>query len=153
MSLKRWGKKSFQNHQLLLDCLPQGGEGNLAVNGCIVFQSFYEVFFHLLQLKITPPWPQAGRIRIFQIQQNVLEKYFSQLLRSKRLKSLNQIQRININAIYENISNQMEGSGKRAVHPHLFSRYKVAHLRIPNAERPQMAGFMHHPPSLHNPRM
>lgn len=55
--------------------------------------------------------------------------------------------------IYENISNQMEGSGKRAVHPHLFSRYKVAHLRIPNAERPQMAGFMHHPPSLHNPRM
>ena len=78
MSLKRWGEnQSFQNHWLLLDCLPQGGEGNLATNGCIVFQSFYEVFFTSSSWKSLHLGPKLEeseyfkfnkRIRIFKVQ-------------------------------------------------------------------------------------
>lgn len=41
----------------------------------------------------------------------------------------------------ETFQTKLRVQGKCPSHPHLFSRYKLAHLRIPHPERPQMSGF------------
>lgn len=46
-----------------------------------------------------------------------------------------------LRCLAETFQTKLRVQGKCPSHLHLFSRYKLTHLRIPDPERPQMSGF------------